>query len=104
MIEMNKEDQELEEIFHGEEKPLHPDTIHMTLGKPVAKKQNSTGKNTSEEETAVNAQWEPVKPAPDFMEKLKQTAKDVCLYAVLSVILFDWQQTGRLETTTSWYA
>ena len=55
-------------------------------------------------EKAMDAQWEPVKPAPDFMEKLKNTAKDVCLYAVLSLVLFYWQQTGRLEVTTSWYA
>ena len=104
MSDFEREDQELAEIFHGEEKPLHPDTIHMTLGKPVAKKQGKPEKNTTEEEKAVNAQWEPVKPAPDFMEKLKHTATDVGLYAVLSMILFYWQPTGRIETTTSWYA
>ena len=55
-------------------------------------------------EKAMDAQWEPVRPALDCMEKLKNTAKDVCLYAVLSLVLFYWQQTGRLEVTTSWYA
>ncbi len=105
---MSKEDMELLEIFNGEEKPLHPDTVHMTLGQPTAKpvpeKQCNPGKNTHKEEKSAKDQWEPVKPAPDFIGKLKQTAKDVCLYAVLSTILFYWQQTGRLETTTSWYA
>lgn len=110
MIEMNNEDKELHDIFHGEEKPMHPETIHITLGaekptrKPVATKESKPGKNTPKEEKPVDASWEPVKPTRDFMDKLKQTAKDTCMYAVLSMILFYWQQTGRLETTTSWYA
>ena len=110
MIEMNNEDKELHDIFHGEEKPMHPETIHITLGaekparKHVATKESNPGKNIPKEEKTVDTPWEPVKPAPDFMEKLKKTAKDTCMYAVLSMILFYWQQTGRLETTTSWYA
>ena len=108
---MSKEDLELEEMFHGEGKPLHPDTVHITLGgsekptaKAEAKKQETPTKNAPEKEKTVDAQWEPVKPAPDFMDKLRTSAKDMALYAVLSVILFWWQQTGRLEETTAWYS
>ena len=111
MFEMTNEDKDLQNIFHGEEKPLHPDTVHITLGgsekparKPVSTKESNPGKNTPKEEIAVDAPYEPVKPALDFMDRLKQTAKDVCLYAVLSLILFWWQQTGRLEETTAWYS
>lgn len=108
MTELNKEDKELQEMFSGEEKPLHPDTIHITLGGSEKPKTKPNAKNTNENEPAkekpVQAQWEPVKPAPDFMDKLKSTAKDVCLYAVLSLVLFWWQQTGRIDITTSWYA
>lgn len=110
MFEMNNEDKELHDIFHGEEKPMHPETIHITLGaekparKPVTTKESNPGKNTHKEEKPVDVSWEPVKPSRDFVDKLKQTAKDTCMYAVLSMILFYWQQTGRLETTTSWYA
>lgn len=111
MTEMNKEDKELVEMIHGEEKPMHPETIHITLGgteKPTAnakaKKHATTAKDMPKKETPVDAQWEPVKPKANYMDKLRTTAKDVCLYAVLSVILFWWQQTGRLEVTTSWYA
>lgn len=111
MNDMNKEDMELEEMFHGEEKPLHPDTVHITLNgsakptaKPVSDKQSEPVKNVPEKEKPIEALWEPVKPAPDFMAKLKATAKDVCLYAVLSLVLFYWQQTGRIDITTSWYA
>jgi hypothetical protein len=108
MIEMTNEDKDLQDIFHGEEKPMHPETVHITLGQPTAKaetkKQATPAKNMPKEEKPVDAQWEPVKPTPNYMDKLRTTAKDVCLYAVLSVILFWWQQTGRLEVTTSWYA
>ena len=108
MFEMTNEDKDLQDIFHGEDKPLHPDTVHITLGQPTAKaeakKQTAKVKNETEKEKPVNAQWEPVKPSPNWFDKLRNTAKDVCLYAVLSVILFWWQQTGRLEVTTSWYA
>lgn len=110
MIEMTNEDKDLQDIFHGEEKPMHPETIHITLGaekpaqKPVATKKSNPSKNTPKEEKAVDTLWEPVKPAPDFVEKLKQTAKDMCLYAVLSVILFYWQQTGKLDETTAWWS
>ena len=108
MYEMTNEDKDLQDIFHGEEKPMHPDTVHITLGQPTAKteakKQATPAKNTPEKEKAVEAQWEPARPSPNWFDKLKTTAKDVCLYAVLSVILFWWQQSGRLEVTTSWYA
>ena len=108
MTEMNKEDMELVEMFHGEDKPLHPDTVHITLGQPTAKtetkKQATPVKDMPEKEKPADAQWKPVKPSPNWFDKLRTTAKDVCLYAFLSVILFWWQQSGRLEVTTSWYA
>ena len=111
MTGFEKEDMELDEMFHGEEKPLHPDTVHIPLNgtekptvKPCATKGNSPVKNRPAKEKPVSEQWEPVKPAANYIDKLRQTAKDVILYAVLSLILFYWQQTGRIEVTTSWYA
>jgi hypothetical protein len=38
------------------------------------------------------------------MDKLKNIVKDVGLYSVLSIVLFWWQQTGKLDYTTAWYA
>lgn len=109
MTGINNEDKELEEMFHGGEKPMHPETIHITLGekpvaKPYPKKQSEPVKECTKEEKPVKAQWKPVKPNPNEMETLKRTAKDVCKYAALSLILFWWQQTGRLEETTAWYS
>lgn len=105
MFEMNNEDKELEEIFHGEDKPLHPNTIHTTIGgsaKPVAKtKQSNPVKNAHEESKAVDAQWEPAKPAPNWLDNLKACAKGVGLFAGLSALLFYWQQTGQMETSAA---
>jgi hypothetical protein len=108
MSDFEREDMELDEMFHGEEKPLHPNTVYTVYGKPTAN-QNATndsnpGKNTAEKEKPVQEQWMPEKPAPNYMDKLRTSAKDMTLYGVLSVILFWWQQTGRLEETTAWYA
>ena len=55
-------------------------------------------------EKAMETQREPVKPAANYMDILKSIVKDVCLWAILSCVLFWWQQTGKLELTTSWYA
>ena len=108
MFEMTDEDKDLQDIFSGEEKPMHPDTVHITLGQPTAKaeakKQATTAKNMPEKEKPVDAQWEPEKPTPNYMDKLKASAKDMALYVVLSMILFWWQQSGRLDETTAWYS
>lgn len=109
MTGYEKEDMALHEMFHGGEKPMHPDTVHITLSgkptvKPYPKKQDEPAKEHVKEQKPVEDLWEPVKAAPDFMDKLKATVKDMALYAVLSLILFWWQQTGRLEEQTAWYA
>ena len=105
MTGYNKEDMELHEMFHGEEKPMHPDTIHITLGKPAEKPvEVKKTEDTPKGEQPVKSQWMPERPAPNWLDKLKKTTKDVCLYALLSLVLFYWQQTGRLEYNTAWYA
>ena len=111
MTDFEREDTELQEMFHGEEKPMHPDTVHITLNgadKPTARRRAAesagTCKKVPEKQNTVESPCVPVKPDPDSMEKIKQMAKDVCKYAALSLILFWWQQTGRLEETTAWYS
>lgn len=94
MIKMDKEDQELVDIFHGEEKPLHPDTVHITLGKAAAKKEAATPK-------AKDAQWEPAPHDPTQIEKLKACAKDALLFGGLSLVFFYFQQSGQMAMTAS---
>ena len=74
----------------------------------VAKKETTTIHNSTKtaqkaKREPVEAQWEPTKENT-WMDNLKSIVKDVALYAFLSLVLFWWQQTGRLEVTTSWYA
>ena len=105
MTDFEREDMELAAVmggrFHDETKEHGAETATKHGHKPEPVK---PVKNTPAKEKPVKALWEPVKPAPDFMDKLKQTAKDISLYAVLSMILFYWQQTGKLEETTAWWA
>ena len=106
MTDFEREDMELSEVMCGRftDMTKGEKSGEKTARKPVTPKESNPGKNTPKEEKPVESLWEPVKPAPDSMEKLKQMVKDVCKYAVLSLILFWWQQTGRLEETTAWYA
>lgn len=71
---------------------------------PEKAAQKPAQKPTKESEDFKDAKWQPVKPDPNYLDKLKTTAKDVSMYAVLSTILFWWQQSGKLEETTAWYA
>lgn len=94
--------------FHDETE-IPAKTINVKMSekptvKPCPKKQSNPVKSVPEKEKPVETLWEPVKPAPNFMDKLKATAKDVCLWAVISLVLFYWQQTGKLEVTTAWHA
>ncbi len=44
----------------------------------------------------VEAQWEPAKPEPNFIEKLTECAKGVCLFGGLSFLVFYWEQAGLM--------
>lgn len=111
---MSKEDQELLEMMSGENKPLHPDTIHITLGeKPKVKKeavQQPEAKKEAEDQAEaknvhipthdyVDGKWEPVKPAPNAMEKLKGCAKWLGLFGSLSCLVFYWEQAGLMASS-----
>lgn len=116
---MSNEDIELYEMFHGEEKPLHPDTVHMTLGgyrKPAARTEKKASTNTASAEEAAlepadkptteskgseDAKWKPVKPDPNWMDNLKACAKSALLFGGLSLLFFYWQQTGQMALTAS---
>lgn len=93
MTDMNREDRELAEIFSGEEKPLHPDTLHITLGKPVSKMENTTPKK---EQKSIEEQWNPEKPNPNWMDKVKSCAKWVWLFGGLSILVFYWKEAGLM--------
>lgn len=45
---------------------------------------------------APDAEWKPVKPAPDFFDRLKGCATWAVCCGGLSMLLFYWQQTGQM--------
>lgn len=96
MTDMNKEDRDLAEIFSGEEKPLHPDTLHITLGKSTPKKEAPKAV-----QKPVTAQWEPEKPVPNSMDKLKACTKSAFLFGGLSLMFFYFQQSGQMAMSAA---
>ena len=109
-IKMSTEDKQLEEIFHGEEKPLHPDTVHVTLGKPsrdaIAEKKPDSKRHAEEKKTAqkpnekpMDAEYKPVKTWYD--EKAVNMVKWVVVFMGMEYLFFYWQQTGQMQSTAA---
>ena len=109
-IKMSAEDKQLEEIFHGEEKPLHPDTIYQTFTKPSqtvkAEKKTSNKEPTKEKkmeqkptDKPMDAKYEPVKTWYD--EKTVNMVKWVVVFMGLEYMFFYWQQTGQMQSTAA---
>lgn len=109
-FKLSAEDKQLEEIFHGEEKPLHPDTVHITIGKPsepVKAEKNPDNKEPVKEkktaqkktEKTMDAEYEPVKTWYD--EKTVNMVKWVVVFMALEYLFFYWQQTGQMQSTAA---
>lgn len=105
---MSKEDQELLEMMSGENKPLHPDTIHITLGEKPKAKTTEQVKAVERAEVKdvhvpthnyMDGKWEPVKPAPNAMDKLKGCAKWLGLFGCLTCLVFYWEQAGLMASS-----
>lgn len=100
---MGVEDKELIEMFSGEEKPLHPDTVHVTLGKPskaVSQKETITTTQAKKDphkptHDFKDGKWEPIKE-PNWMDNLKGSAKWAAGFGGLSFLLFYWEQAGLM--------
>lgn len=112
---MSIEDKELDEMFHGEEKPLHPDTVHITYSKPDKITQKDVEdsiarsyeeayghKKTAQKDPHTpthdfkDGKWNPKKPEPNWMDKLKESCKWGLLFGVLSCLVFYWKEAGLM--------
>lgn len=112
MVELNKEDKELEQIFSGEEKPLHPDTVHVTLGKPQKVNSNKESTNTRNGEKFSQKDphkpthnfdgksWEPIKERT-WADSLKEGTKWVALFGGLSILVWYWQVSGLMDSSVA---
>lgn len=110
-IKLSTEDKQLEEIFHGDEKPLHPDTVYQTFTKPsqpvrAEKKTVNKGEHVKEKKTAqkptekaIDAEYEPVKTW--YNEKTVNMVKWVVVFMGLEYLFFYWQQTGQMQESAA---
>ena len=84
--------------FHDEteSKPATAETkkVSVDITHTPKAEQKKTGK-------AVDALWEPIKPAPNQMDKLKSSAKATLVFGGLSILFFYWQTTGQMEMSAS---
>jgi hypothetical protein len=46
---------------------------------------------------AAAAQWEPVRPDPNWLDRLKACAKWALTFSALCCLFFYWQQTGLMD-------
>lgn len=75
--------------------------------KPMVEPISTKSTNTTQAEKkvqkpinkAVDTQWEPVRPEPNQMDKLKACAKSVLLFGGLSFLIFYWQQLGLMASS-----
>ena len=108
MTDFEREDMELESIMGGRFIDYTKERTEKPTEKPVEapglEKKCEPVKNVPTKGKFAESQWEPEKPAPNWMDRLKATARSTALYAIVSVVLFWWQQTGRIDYDTAWYA
>lgn len=109
---MSAEDKELIEMFHGEEKPMHPDTVHVTLGQPQKVNSNKESTNTTNREKSsqkdphkpthnfMDGKWEPIKEHT-WADSLKEGTKWVALFGGLSVLVWYWQVSGLMDSSVA---
>ena len=107
---MSTEDKQIDEMFHGEEKPLHPKTIHQTVvmttqavntEKKQQVKEIKNKKKTEQKATdkPIDAEYEPVKTCYD--EKTVNMVKWVVVFIGMEYLFFYWQQTGQMQSTAA---
>lgn len=108
MTDFEREDMELESIMGGRFIDYTKEHTEKPLEKPVEapgqEKKCEPVKNVPTKGKFAESQWEPEKPEPNWLDRLRTTAKSTALYAIVSVVLFWWQQTGRIDYDTAWYA
>lgn len=107
---MSAEDKQVEEMLHGKEKPIHPETIHQAIVMPTqqvkAEKKPDNKEPVKEKKTAqkktekpMDAEYEPVKTWYD--EKTVDMVKWVVVFTALEYLFFYWQQTGQMQSTAA---
>lgn len=61
-------------------------TAHKPIKKPTV-------------ENVMDAEFQPVKPAPNFLDKLKASAKHIATFGGLNLLIFYWQQAELMDAS-----
>ena len=79
------------------------DTTKKPMVEPFSTKSTSTTqaekkaqKPVCKVNKAVDAQWEPARPEPNWMDNLKDCVKWVVTFGFLSCLIFYWKQSGLM--------
>ena len=75
-------------------KQIFGDRFHDATKEATAPVQKTTHK-------PVDAQWEPAKPDPNWLDNLKACVKHVAIFGGLSILFFYWQQTGQMDASAA---
>ena len=75
-------------------KKIFGNRFHDATGRAVNKEQKTTRK-------PVDAQWEPTKPDPNWLDSLKACVKHAAIYGGLSLLVFYWQQAGLMDSSVA---
>lgn len=67
-------------------------------GAPAAKPVKAAEEKPARKSNTVPAAlWEPVKPDPNWLDRLQACAKSTGLFGALCALFFYWQQTGLMD-------
>lgn len=95
-------------------KAIFGDRFHdETKGEPVTLPKITTKQNPAkavkvpviepktEPASYKDAKWNPVKPDPNWLDKLKACALYAAGFGGLSILLFSWQQAGLMDSSVA---
>lgn len=95
-------------------KAIFGDRFHdETAGKPETTKTTRKAENPAkavktpaiepktEPAAAKECKWNPVKPDPNWLDKLKACAMYTVGFGGLSILLFSWQQAGLMDSSVA---
>lgn len=86
---------------------FHDETVES--GAERSKKQETTytseltkaEQSGAQKRTYKDAKWEPAKPDPNWLDKLKSCAMYTVGFGGLSILLFSWQQSGLMDSSVA---
>lgn len=87
--------------YSDETIPRDAPVVVAVDGRPVKKTAPEPVKAEKVIDKAVAAQWEPTRPDPNWLDRLKACTKWALPFGALCCVFFYWQQTGLMDPTAA---